>query len=79
MLGERRDVFRALPERRNPDRQHADAMKEVAAEAAFADGILDARISRRDDAGRHGQRGLAAEPLDPFLFDDAQQLALCLD
>jgi hypothetical protein len=51
-------------------------MKEIVAEAALADRVLDVGVARGDQPRRNRKRRLAAEPLDALVLHDAQQFAL---
>ena len=49
-VGERRDVLRALAQRRHADRQHVQAVVQVLAEALLLDGLQQIDVGRGDDA-----------------------------
>ena len=76
VLGENRDVLRALPQRRHFDRDHVQAKEEVLAEALLADGLLEVLVGGSDhpNVGLQGLR--RADGLEGLFLEDAQQLHL---
>ena len=73
---ERGDVAGALAQRRDAQREHAQAVVEILAERALAHGLLEIAIAgcEHADVERNGFAG--AERLDLALLQHAQQLGL---
>ena len=76
VAGERDDVVLALAQRRDVDRDHREAVVEVAAERALHHGLLEVRVGRGDHAHVHGDVLRAAHAADFAFLQDAQELAL---
>ena len=75
---ERRDVVRALAQRRNFQRDHIQAEQEILAEPALGDGTRQVAVRRRDDPYVDADRLRTSHPLDLLRLDRAQELGLCL-
>src|SRR4029079_19256554 len=72
-------VVAALAQRRHRDRHHLQAEVEVLAEAALANGAVEALIGRRDDARVRLDHLGAADAAELTLLEHAQELHLELD
>src|SRR6185436_18154294 len=79
VLHEERDVARPLAERREPDGHDVEAVKEVLAEGAARDELLEVAVRRRHEAHVDADRLDAADPLELALLKSAQELHLHLD
>src|SRR5204863_9303858 len=66
----------ALAERGNRDREDRQPEVEVLAVLPRRDGCLQVAVRRGDDADVYLQGGGAADPLEPFLLERAQNLGL---
>ena len=77
-LHQERDVLGALAERRELDREDAEAVVEVLAERLLADGLEQVAVGRGDDPDVDLARRRAADPVELALLQDAQQLGLGL-
>ena len=75
-VGERRNVFLVLAQRRNIDGDHVEAVVEILAERAFFERGAQVAVGGGDQADIHFERFRAAEPLEFALLQDAQQLHL---
>ena len=73
---QRRNVLRALAERRNHNRDDVDPIEEVLAESTFADARLKIGVGCADDPGAESDRRLAADAVKLALFEQAQELCL---
>ena len=73
---ERRDVLDALAQRRQRDRDHAQAEVEVLAEPAFLHRLVEVDVGGGDQAEVGLDRAGAADALDLALLNRAQQLGL---
>ena len=76
MLGEARDVFAAVAQRRIFDGEHAEPVEEVLAETTGFDRGFEVTIGRGDDAHIHFARTRVADTFDFLLLQHAQQLGL---
>ena len=76
VLGEARDVFAPLAQRRILDREDAEPIKQILAEAAGDDLVFQVAIGRGDDAHIDLARARVADALDFLLLQNAQQLGL---
>src|SRR5215469_9003434 len=56
VIGEDRNVLAALPQGRQPDREHTDPIVEVVAEAARLHLVYELAVRRSDDANIHFAR-----------------------
>ena len=65
-----------LPERRDVDRDDAEAVVEVVAEAARPDRVDEVDVRGGDDAGVHRAGRALADPLEAPLLEDAEELDL---
>ena len=74
--GQGRDVLTPLGERRQPDREDVQPVKEVAAEATGLDTGLEVPVGGGQDADVHLDLGLAPQPGDAVLLHRPQELAL---
>src|SRR5215510_17429 len=75
---ELRNVRRPLPQRRNTERKHVEAVKEIRAKAAGAHRLLEIAIGRCDHPHVHTDRFVAADRLEFLLLEYAQELDLRL-
>ena len=69
MIGEHRDVFAALTQRRQPDRQHVQPVEEVLAELPFGDHPAQAALRPGDDPHVDGNRARASHALHHALLN----------
>ncbi len=74
--GQRLDVLRPGPQRRQPHRHHVEPVEEVLAELALLHHLLERPVRGRHEAHVHLQRLRAAEPLELALLQHPQQLHL---
>jgi hypothetical protein len=63
-------------QRRQPDRDDADAVEEVLAEAALGHQVREVGVRGGDHPGVHRDLPAAAEPLDPVVLQEAEELDL---
>ena len=75
---EQRDVLGAVAERRERDREDAEAVVEVFAEGLVVDGLEQVAVGGGDDPDVDRQRRAAADALDLALLEDAEELGLGL-
>jgi hypothetical protein len=54
--GNRDDVLRSLPERRQADRNHVEAKEQILAKTAFCNTLAQIAIRRRDNPGVENYR-----------------------
>src|SRR6266403_666319 len=73
---ERRQVGRAVPERRHANGEHGEAVVEVEAEATRRHLGLERAVGGRDDARAHAARAVGAHRLHLLVLEDAEQLRL---
>src|SRR5215471_10092050 len=71
-----RDLFPALAERRDGDGKRTEAVIKVLAKLALCDGFLNVNVGRRQDSGIDLDIGAPAEPEEPAILKDVQQLRL---
>ena len=76
LRGERDDVFGSLPQRRQVDVEHLQAVEQVLAEVAALHGGAQVAIGRGNDPHVRLHRSGAAEPGELPLLQHAQQLDL---
>jgi hypothetical protein len=76
VLGDQGDVLRALPQRRDVDRDDAQTVVKVLPEAARPDRLVEVLVRRRDDPRLDRPRAALADPLELPLLEDAQELDL---
>ncbi|GBD29002.1 hypothetical protein HRbin32_00086 [bacterium HR32] len=76
MLGEQGDVLHPLPQGRQLDGYHAEAVEQVLAEAAVPDGLPQVLVGGCDDAHVHPHGFVAPHPLEGALLQDPEQLHL---
>src|ERR1051325_1296109 len=76
MIGERRDVFLVIDERRRLDRHDVDAVVEVEPEFAFRDHALEIPVGSENDSGLQGNGAVAAEAAKFSFLQYAQKLDL---
>jgi hypothetical protein len=69
----------AISQRRHAQREHAQPVVEVGAEAALSHGVGDVIGGRGDHPRAYRDRQVRAETLDLLLFDESQQLRLCVE
>ena len=70
------NVLHALAQRRHANRHDAEAVVEILPEPAVRDELVEPPVGRRDDAGGHPDRLLAAHALELAILQDAEQLRL---
>ena len=75
-IHQRKDVFFAIAQRRDEDRDDRQAIVKILAEVAFAHGFFQIAIGRGDDAHIHLHVAHAADAADDLVFQHAQQLGL---
>ncbi len=73
---ERLDLDHALAQRRQLDRDDAEAVIEVLAKAPGGDGARQIDVGRGENARIHRARGALAEAAELALLDQAQELHL---
>ena len=78
-VGQRHDVFTAFAQRRQVNRNGADAVIKVLAQFAVLEGVFRLAVGGGDDAAVGLVAGLAADRADFVVLQDAQQLALRVD
>ena len=76
VLGDEGDVLRPLAQRRKVDRDDAQAVVEVLAEAPRPDHLQEILVRRGDDPRVHHARRALADALELPLLQDAQELHL---
>src|SRR5688572_1668638 len=74
--GENDDVPRAFPQRRNLNREHREAEKEVLAELPLGHALLEVPVGRGHDADVNVQRLGATDALEAFFLECTQDLRL---
>ena len=72
-LGQERDVFPALAQRRHADHDRAEALEEVGSKAPRCRLDHEIAIRRRDDAHVHAARVLAEDSLELAIAQHAQE------
>jgi len=75
-VGQGPNVFRALPQRRHPNEDRAQPVVEIGPERAFAHGLLQVAVRRRDDPDLDPDVGRSADPLERLLLEESQELDL---
>ena len=75
-VDERKDVFLAIAQRRNEDRDDGEAVVQILAELAFAHCFFEVAIGGGDDAHVHLDIAEAADAADHLIFEHTQQLGL---
>ena len=73
-----RQILDAIAQRRHPDRDHVEPVVQVLAEPPFLDRLLEIDVGGGDESEIRLDRMRAADALDLFLLDRAQQLGLQL-
>src|SRR5207253_3689410 len=76
---ERRDVLRAIPQRRERDREDVQPVVEVVAEGPGRHHLREISVGRRDESDVDSFGARAAEPFELLLLEHAQQLRLELE
>lgn len=76
MGGEKRDVGAAFAERRHPERERGEAVKEVGTKAARSNLGAQVPVGGGDDAHVHAVHAVGADSLDLALLEHAKQLGL---
>ena len=76
VVHEQRNVLAPLPQRRQRDGEHVEAVPEVFAEAARLHLLEEVAIGRGDDARVGLERDVAADALELAVLEHAQQLGL---
>jgi hypothetical protein len=74
--GERRHVVGTVTQRRDRDRKHAQAVEQIAPEAADGDLVLEPPVGGGDDAGTAALRAIRPDRLHLAVLQDAEQLRL---
>ena len=74
--GEDGDILPSLPERRDDDAHHVEAIEEILAERSALHPLLEVLVRRGDDPGVDGHRRRPPEAGDAFLLQHAQDLHL---
>ncbi len=75
-LGQQQSVALAFAQRRNPDRDFADAVVQIVAEIALADQRIEIAVGGADDAQIQWNRRASADALDDAFLQDPQHLRL---
>ena len=70
------DVVPACAQRRKRDREYIQAIKEIAAKAAFRNHMRQILIRRCDDANVYPEGSCAAEPLELLFLEGPKDLRL---
>ena len=78
MAHQRRQIVRALAQRRHVNRDDVEAIEQVLAERAAGDLLLEVLVGGGDDPHVHLDDAVAAEPLELLLLQHAQHLGLRL-
>jgi hypothetical protein len=78
LLGEQEHVVAALAQRRDPDREHVEAVEQVGAERSLRDRLLEGAVGRRDHAHVDADRA-PTQALDLAFLQNAQQRDLRLE
>jgi hypothetical protein len=73
------EVFEALAQRREAQREHVEAVVEILAEAALGDRAGEVDVGGGEDADVDPDGAVAADGLEGALLQDAQQLGLGVD
>ena len=76
MMRQRQDVFAAIAQGRNPERNDAQAEIQVSAEAAGGNFMAQLAVGRRDDSDIDFARFRRANAQHLAVLEDAQQLGL---
>ena len=76
MVDEAGDLVAPFPERRDRQADDVQAVEEVFAEFAVADGVFELRVRGGDDADVDGQGSGLAEGRDFARFEEAEELGL---
>jgi hypothetical protein len=76
VVHQQRDVLAALAQRRHLDRQHAEPVVQVLAEARLGGPVAQVAVGRRDHAHIDAPGHRAADALELALLQHAQQLGL---
>ena len=76
MLGEQRQVFAAIAQRRQADFDRVESEQQVLAEPAAVHFLVQIGIGRGDDPGIHPARARRSQPLELAGLDHPQQLGL---
>src|SRR5688500_12720906 len=79
VLDERRDIVAAFAQRRIENRNHIEAIVQIAAELFVGDHLREVAISRGHETDVDADRPVAAEPLELLLLQDAEKLRLQLE
>jgi len=76
MTREHRDVFAAVTERGNNDRQHIQPIEEVLAQLPLCDQLLQVALGGRDDPDVHGDWPGTAHAFNFAVLQGAEQFDL---
>ena len=79
VLHERRNVVRPLAQRRIEDREHVEAIVEIAAELLVGDHLREIAVGRRHEPDVDADGAVAAQPLELLLLQHAQEFRLQLE
>src|SRR5262245_41550414 len=76
MMHQGREVLRAVAKGRQADREHIQAVEQIAPELAVLDVCREIAVGGGDDANVHSRRAWAAKPIDAALLQNTQELRL---
>ena len=79
MLNKQRNILAPIPQRRQRNIHHLQAIKEILSEPSLCNLRWQILIRRADNPNIHSHRLRTAQPLKLFLLQHAQQLRLRLD
>ena len=77
MFDEHGDIRRPFAKGRNAQRVDVETVVEILSKSACRDFLLEVAVSRGDDARRHLNGPIAAEPRHLPVFQHAKQFGLC--
>src|SRR3972149_2612134 len=75
-MDERKDVFGALPQWRNIDLDHIEAVVQVLAKSSGAHGLLQVAVGDGNDANVYRKVAHAADTANALVFQNSQHLGL---
>ena len=76
LLGKQRHIVEAVPQRRQQNVEHLQAVVQVLSEIASLDRLLQVAVRRSNDAHVRFLRADPAEPLELALLEHTQELGL---